>query len=274
MKYLLYSFVIKRISGGRNMDFKNDVQKQFGKSADSYVSSTIHKDGKDLVKLREMASIIGEETLLDVATGGGHTANVFAPYVKMVTAVDLTPEMLAAAEKFIKVNGHRNVDFVQGDAENLPFPNEGFDIVTCRIAPHHFPNVKKFVEEVHRVLKPNGQFLLDDNVVPEEDDFDLFYNTIEKWRDYSHYRAWKKSEWLRMLEMYDFEIYEWHRFDKTFRFDPWCNRMNLPQDEKEKLAEYMKGASQKIKNKFNIVIKADKIISFQGEAVVIKAIRR
>jgi len=256
------------------MDLKKEIQKQFGKSADSYVSSTIHKDGKDLVKLLEMASIKGAEKLLDVATGGGHTANAFAPFVKKVTAMDLTPEMLAAAEKFIKGNGHLNVDFVHGDAENLPFSNEDFDIVTCRIAPHHFPNVRKFVEEVYRVLKPNGQFLLDDNVVPEVADFDQFYNTIEKWRDYSHFRAWKKSEWLRMLEKSGFEIYEWHRFDKTFRFEPWCSRMNLPQDEMVKLAEYMKGASEKIKHKFRVVIEEDQIISFQGEAVVLKVIKR
>ncbi|MFK9092803.1 class I SAM-dependent methyltransferase [Bacillus salipaludis] len=256
------------------MDLKKDVQKQFGKSADSYVSSTIHKDGKDLLKLVEMASINGEEKLLDVATGGGHTANAFAPFVKKATAVDLTPEMLAAAEKFIKGNGHQNVDFVQGDAENLPFHNEEFDIVTCRIAPHHFSNINKFVEEVQRVLKPNGQFLLDDNVVPEADEFDQFYNTIEKVRDYSHFRAWKKSEWLRLLELSGFEIEEWHRFDKTFRFDSWCNRMNLPQVEKEKLVEYMNGSSDKIKNKFRIVIEEDQIISFQGEAVVLKAIKR
>ena len=150
------------------MDIKKDVQQQFGKSAASYVSSPIHKDGKDLLKMVEMATVTGEEHLLDIATGGGHTANAFAPLVKKVTAIDLTAEMLEAAENFIKGNGHQNVEFVQGDAEKLPFSDESFDIVTCRIAPHHFPNVDIFIKEVHRVLKPQGQFLLDDNVVPEE----------------------------------------------------------------------------------------------------------
>jgi ubiquinone/menaquinone biosynthesis C-methylase UbiE len=256
------------------MDIKKDVQQQFGKSADSYVSSSIHKDGNDLKKLVEMGRITGKEELLDIATGGGHTANAFANLVKKVTAMDLTPEMLAAAENFIRGNGHQNVDFKLGDAENLPFADCVFDIVTCRIAPHHFPNVNKFVDEVHRVLKPNGQFLLDDNVVPEEDDYDLFYNTIEKWRDYSHFRAWKKSEWLRMLEVSGFEIYEWHRFEKTFRFEPWCKRMNLPETEKNKLAQYIHGASQKVKEKFKVSIVDDQVISFQGEAIILKAIKR
>ncbi|CAH2714190.1 putative methyltransferase YcgJ [Neobacillus rhizosphaerae] len=256
------------------MDIKNDVQQQFGKSAASYVSSTIHKEGKDLQKLLQIVTISGEEELLDIATGGGHTANAFASVVKKVTAVDLTAEMLRAAENFIRGNGYQNVDFIQADAENLPFATEAFEIVTCRIAPHHFPNVNRFVEEAYRVLKANGQFLLDDNVVPEDDDFDLFYNTIEKWRDYSHFRAWRKTEWLRMLESAGFEISEWHRFEKTFHFEPWCNRMNLPQSEKEKLSEYILSASQKVKDKFRIVIENNQVVSFQGEAIVLKALKR
>jgi ubiquinone/menaquinone biosynthesis C-methylase UbiE len=256
------------------MDIKKDVQQQFGKSADSYVSSTIHKDGNDLQKLLEMAMTTGEEELLDVATGGGHAANAFASCVKKVTALDLTPEMLAAAQKYIIGNGHQNVEFIIGDAEVLPFSEGVFDIVTCRIAPHHFPNVNKFVDEVHRVLKPSGQFLLDDNVVPEEEDYDLFYNTIEKWRDYSHFRAWKKSEWLRMLEISGFEIFEWHRFEKTFHYEPWCNRMNLPEDEKDKLTQFILSASPKVKEKFKITIRDNQIISFVGEAVLLRAIKR
>lgn len=255
------------------MDMKKDVQQQFGKSADAYVSSTIHKDGKDLQKLVEMVLVTGNEKLLDVATGGGHTANAFAPLVKEVTALDLTTEMLRAAEKFIKGNGFQNVEFKTGDAENLPLSDEIYDIVTCRIAPHHFPNVKKFLQEAYRVLKPEGYFLLDDNVVPEDDEFDHFYNRIEKTRDYSHFRAWKKSEWLHMIEMVGFAIHEWHRFEKTFHFESWCNRMNLPKNEKEKLSQSFLETSQRIKDKFKVIIENGKVISFKGEAIVLKAVK-
>lgn len=256
------------------MDIKKDVQQQFGKNAASYVSSPIHKDGKDLLKMIEMAKVNGQEHLLDIATGGGHTANAFAPLVKKITAVDLTTEMLAAAENFIGKNGHRNVEFVQGDAEKLPFEDESFDIVTCRIAPHHFPNVDLFIKEVQRVLKPKGQFLLDDNVVPENQEFDQFYNTIEKMRDYSHFRAWKKSEWIQKLEDSSLEIYEWHRFEKTFHFDSWCANMKLSEPEKEDLTKYILEASQKIKDKFRLVIEKEKVFSFVGEAIILKAIKR
>lgn len=256
------------------MDIKKNIQKQFGRNAESYINSPLHKDGEDLQKLLEMASISGRELVLDVATGGGHTANGFAPFVKKVTALDMTSEMLAAAETFIIGKGHSNVEFVQGDAENLPFPEKSFDLVTCRIAPHHFPHIDQFIQEVFRVLKPTGQFLLDDNVVPEDDELDSFYNHIEKKRDYSHYRAWKKSEWLKMIELAGFEITEWHRFEKTFQFEPWCKRMQLSKEDQRELNQYILNASPKIKTKFNIRVQENHIISFQGEAILLKAVKR
>lgn len=253
------------------MNNKKEVQQQFGANADSYVTSQIHKEGKDLQILMNMAVINGHENALDIATGGGHTANALASQVKTVTAFDITSEMLSEAENFIKGNGHQNVIFIKGDAENLPFPDESFEIVTCRIAAHHFPNIRKFIAEAFRVLKQNGQFLLDDNTAPEDDDLDQFYNDIEKKRDYSHYRAWKKSEWLSMLELAGFDIVEWHLFKKTFPFDSWCGRMQLSQTEKEKLTQIFLNATQKAKRKFTIMIKNEALLSFRGEAIVLKA---
>ena len=256
------------------MDNKNDVKKQFGRSANEYVKSQIHRKGSDLKWLLEMAGLKGNEEILDVATGGGHTANAFAPYAHKVTAMDLTPEMLNAAEKFIKGNGHSNVLFMEGDAENMPFSNHHFDLVICRIAPHHFPNINKFISEAYRVLKDGGQFLLDDNVVPENDEFDHFYNKIEKMRDFSHYRAWKKTEWIQKIELAGFEIHEVSRFEKRFEFMSWCDRMQLSKQEKDDLTKLILAAPEKIKNKFRIVIEDNQVTSFWGEAMLLKAIKR
>ncbi|OEH93577.1 class I SAM-dependent methyltransferase [Bacillus solimangrovi] len=256
------------------MGIKKDVQKQFGRSADSYVTSKGHRKGKDLKKLVEIAQTNRTEQALDIATGGGHTANALAPFVQKVIAMDLTIEMLTAAEEFITSNGHHNVDFVQGDAEKLPFSDGLFDIVSCRIAAHHFPNIETFISEVHRVLKNGGQLLLDDNVASEVDEFDQFYNHIEKVRDYSHYRAWKKSEWLQMLEVKGFEIQELHRFEKQFEFHNWCERMHLSDVEKQALNELMMQSSESVKSKFRIHIENEQVISFQGEAMLLRARKR
>ncbi|WP_411842877.1 class I SAM-dependent methyltransferase [Salinicoccus sp. HZC-1] len=255
------------------MDVKQDVKNQFGRSADFYVSSDIHRNGGDLNTLVKMARAEGTENVLDVATGGGHTANALSPLVREVTAMDLTPKMLASAEQFIRGNGYSNVSFVEGDAEKMPFDDASFDIVTCRIAPHHFPNIEEFIKEVYRVLKTGGRFLLDDNVAPEADAFDHFYNKIEKIRDYSHYRAWKKTEWLRMLELEGFEIQELYRFEKHFEFEDWCNRMHLSAEEKTTLTGLMLEADEKVKQKFRVQSDSGKIQSFQGEAVLLSCIK-
>lgn len=256
------------------MDIKKDVKKQFSRSPDSYVSSKIHRLGGDLDMLIKLAQPEKSDITLDVATGGGHTANALAPLVHKVTAMDLTPKMLTSAEKFITGNGHANVEFVEGDAGNMSFEDETFDIVTCRIAPHHFPNVKDFIKETCRVLKPGGRFLLDDNVAPEVDEFDHFYNKIEKIRDCSHFRAWKKSEWLHMLEAENFEIHELHRFEKYFEFADWCSRMHLTDDEVENLTDIMLNTNGYVKHKFRIQVADGKIESFKGEAVILSAVKR
>ncbi|ARK30202.1 class I SAM-dependent methyltransferase [Halalkalibacter krulwichiae] len=250
---------------------KSNVQKQFGQNAENYVTSQTHAKGVDLKKLVGIQSFLGDEFVLDIATGGGHVANAVASRVKKVVAFDLTDEILEAARGFIEMNGHRNVEFVKGDAEQLPFSDEEFDVITCRIAAHHFPNPKAFVQEVFRTLKKGGTFLFIDNVAPELDSFDQFYNKVEKDRDYSHQRAWKKTEWIEMLEKADFDVEEMYTFKKTFIYENWTNMMKLSKENKEKLSTFMLDAPDNHHKKFNIKIEDSKIVSFQGESILIKA---
>ncbi|MDN4525627.1 class I SAM-dependent methyltransferase [Fictibacillus fluitans] len=253
------------------MDIKAKVQEQFGRNADSYITSPIHAKGKDLELMVMLSNAAPQDRLLDIATGGGHTANAFYPHVKEVTALDLTSEILAAAKRFINEQGRTNVSFVQGDAENLPFEKESFDLVTCRIAPHHFPEVKAFVSEAFRVLVPGGRFLLIDNTAPETLEYDRFYNHVEKKRDPSHYRAWRKSEWLQLLEEIGFNFEQMHAFKKDFAFDSWCSRMQLNLKDKEELEKDMLSAPEHVKEYFRIKEKEGQVQAFTGDAVFIKA---
>lgn len=251
------------------MNKKQEVQQQFGAHAEHYVTSETHAKGNDLTALLLAGNADYSDIVLDIATGGGHVANGFAPFAKQVIALDITKRMLEKAETFINGNGHKNVHFVQGDAEQLPFPNDSFTIVACRIAPHHFPSVTDFVKESYRVLKENGTFLLLDNVAPEDDIFDTFYNNVEKKRDYSHNRAYKKSEWLNIVEEAGFSVQTMQTFSKTFPFESWCNRMNLPNHKKEQLQEYMLHAPVKVKQHFHIQTDSDQIVSFQGQSILL-----
>src|SRR5438552_9494817 len=123
---------------------KTQVQDYFSRTAESYVASFSHKAGDDLKRLIELGEWDAEQQVLDIATGGGHTALAVAPYVAQVMVTDLTPRMLEKARDFILAQGITNARFQVADAEQLPFAASTFDRVTCRIAPHHFPNISQF----------------------------------------------------------------------------------------------------------------------------------
>lgn len=251
---------------------RQEVLHQFGQNAEKYVTSTIHAKGKDLEVLVEIVKAKKKTgDLLDVATGGGHVANALAPFFDKVVAFDLTPQMLEAARKFVSGNGRANVTYVQGDAQQMPFPEQAFGTVTCRIAPHHFPDVVQFAKEVYRVLRDDGLFVLIDNVAPEVDAWDHFYNEVEKRRDPSHHRAYKKSEWIALLETEGFTIESLTTFRKTFVFDDWCERMALPEQEKRALNDYMISASPETIRFFAIEITDGQVQSFAGESILLVA---
>ncbi|MFJ7847965.1 class I SAM-dependent methyltransferase [Peribacillus sp. NPDC097206] len=253
------------------MGEKDQVLSQFGKNAANYVTSKTHASGEDLDLLIKIVEKNRKDNLLDIATGGGHVVKALAPLFKQVTALDLTPEMLEKAETFITSNGIGNVSFVQGDAEQLPFSNQSFGTVTCRIAPHHFPNINRFVMESNRVLERNGLFLLIDNVAAEKDEYDHFYNYIEKKRDPSHYRAYKKTEWISLIENTGFIIESFTTFKKKFEFKKWCEMMQLPEKDQNELMAYMIAAEKETTDFLSIEVVENQVLSFQGQAMLLVA---
>ncbi|SDI45530.1 class I SAM-dependent methyltransferase [Natribacillus halophilus] len=249
------------------------VRKTFSTSADNYVKSPLHAQGEDLQVLAQTIDLSGEEKLLDIATGGGHVSNALAPWAKEVEVMDVTAEMLQAAETFIRGNGHENLRFAEGDAENIPFAAETFDASICRVAAHHFARPDVFLQETFRVTKKEGSLYLLDNTAPEIDMFDSFYNKLEKMRDPSHLRAWKKSEWIAKVEAAGFTVQHLQRFRKTFFFRDWCDRLDVAQNRRNTLQQYMKEAPEAIQQTFNIQYEDGKVLSFEGEAIMLEAIK-
>ena len=80
-----------------NSEVKAQAQERFGQFAQGYVESKGHAGGDDLERLVEIAQPQSDWLVLDVATGGGHTALKFSSSVGQVVALDLTPKMLVAA---------------------------------------------------------------------------------------------------------------------------------------------------------------------------------
>jgi ubiquinone/menaquinone biosynthesis C-methylase UbiE len=251
---------------------KHLVQEQFGAVAERYVTSAIHARGSDLARMVELARPRGDERLLDIATGGGHTALAFAPHVREVVATDLTPRMLAAAETFIREQGVANVSFQLADAEALPFPNASFDIVTTRIAPHHFPNPRQYVREVARVLRPGGLFVLDDNMAPEDRELDLFVNRFEQWRDPSHVRNHSVAEWTGWMQDAGLRVEHVEPLQaKRYEFANWTEQMRMPAAERDALEAWLIAAPARYAEFCQIAVEGGHVQSLAGRYGIIVA---
>jgi ubiquinone/menaquinone biosynthesis C-methylase UbiE len=247
---------------GEQEQSKEVVKRQFGQNAEKYVTSESHAKGSDLTLLVEWLHPRPDWVALDIATGGGHTAKALAPHVAHVVATDLTPRMLAKAAGHIKVE-HPNVWYVVADAEALPFLDETFDVVTCRIAPHHFPDPEKFVREAARVLKPNGQFLLIDNVVPEDNRLAAFINKVEKTRDESHVRCLSMREWRKLFTASGMTEYRSSSRKKTYDFPVWVTRTTDNSEQIANTEKLLIDADQEIKKYFSIIIEQGNVVSLQ-----------
>ena len=202
---------------------KTLVQEQFGKTAASYLTSTPHALGKSLERLVTLTAPQKTWRVLDIATGGGHVAYTFAPHVARVWATDITQEMLDMVKGEAAKRGLANLRTTYAKAEALPFEDENFDLVTCRIAPHHFDSIPEFLAEAHRVLKPGGTIAVVDNVVPEGSVGD-YINAFERFRDPSHLRAWHMEEWRAALKKAGFAIGHEEQIFKQMEFKSWAAR--------------------------------------------------
>ena len=129
------------------------VRSQFGVAAADYATSEVHAKGESLARIVELAAPQTTWHVLDVATGAGHMAAAFAPHVASVVASDITKEMLTEAGKLAASRNLLNMTTATAEAGSLPFADETFDLVCCRLAAHHFPSLERFVSEVRRVLK-------------------------------------------------------------------------------------------------------------------------
>ncbi|HPR98111.1 MAG TPA: methyltransferase domain-containing protein [Methanomassiliicoccales archaeon] len=175
------------------------VQEIFGKRAEGYVKSASHADKEVLERVGEMCGDLHDKLALDVATGTGHVAMHLAPAAGTVIGLDLTRRMLEVAREEAVKRSISNIAWLRGDVRSLPFPDGSFHAVTCRRAPHHFPDINKALKEMARVLKDDGVMVIDDRSVPDDPEVDRTMNHLDLLHDRSHVREYGRREWEEML---------------------------------------------------------------------------
>ncbi len=258
---------------------KELVQQQFGANAAKYATSKVHAKGASLARLVELVQPQADWQALDIATAAGHTALTFAPHVAHVVASDLTPEMLTVATQQAEQKGISNISFETADAENLPFGNGRFNLVTCRIAPHHFPHIDRFLAESARVLQPDGILAVVDNIAPGSRlrgkkaqrlrDAGDYYNAFEKLRDPSHFRCLSLDEWIGGFMQAGFTILHQETAFKQMSFGPWAARMQVSKDDTTRLKAMLVQAPEKVAEFLVPEFDGDNISFRLTEAIVV-----
>ncbi|MGM8364197.1 class I SAM-dependent methyltransferase [Virgibacillus sp. W0181] len=240
------------------MERKEKVQAMFSKNKQGYITSSTHSKVDDFLTewLQPHQSMIA----LDVATGGGHVAKMLSNKVDAVFATDITEAMLENTRNHLK--DIKNIHYLIADAEQLPFLDETFDIVTCRIAAHHFPNPELFIYDVQRVLKKNGTFLFIDNVSPNDYYLAQYINTLEKMRDHSHVESRSITTWKKYFQTAHFDITKEHLRKKVLPFDEWVRRTLDDQATIDQVKMHLLNAPSYIKSYFQLKTNNTKIDSF------------
>jgi len=187
--------------------------------AEAFRESPTHRDGPDLDLLVEWCDPGDGVKVLDVATGGGHVARRLREEGCTVVTVDPAPGMKAD---------------VVAPADHLPFEDGSFDVVTCRIAAHHFPDIRAAVAEMARVS--NQLLVIEDNLFRGED-----VEKAERLRDPTHVRCYSEDEWKTFVEDAGFEVEQLERFDRRQRVDMWLERVETPPADARRVRELLAG---------------------------------
>jgi SAM-dependent methyltransferase len=189
----------------------------WSKRAEAFRTSPTHASGEDLELVVEWCEPGEGVTVLDVATGGGHVARRLREEGCTVVTLDPAPGMRAD---------------VLGRAEDIPFADDSFDAVACRIAPHHFADVLAATKEMARVARE--RVVIEDNVF-----FDEASEEAERLRDPTHVRCYSESEWRSFFDLAGLDVVAERRFDRRVPIAGWLERVDTPPEDADRVKGLM-----------------------------------
>ncbi len=185
--------------------------------AEAYRTSAIHSQGEDLDLVVEWCEPAEGVTVLDVATGGGHVARRLREAGATVVTVDPAPGMQADTT---------------APAEALPFADDSFDAVACRVAAHHFHDVLAAVKEMARVAR-HRVVICDNTFISETSE------EADRLRDPSHVRNYSAPEWHSFFELAGLQVADEAFMQRPLEIDPWLERAGTPAADQPRVKELL-----------------------------------
>lgn len=152
---------------------KQQVEQMFDNISGKYdLLNRILSMGIDVSWRKKVVKSVKKEkpkSILDIATGTGDLAIAMAKATDAkITGFDLSAGMLEVGKVKVKdENLQDQIEMIQGDAENMPFEDNSFDVITVSFGVRNFENLEKGLNEIYRVLKPGGKFIILEFSQPE-----------------------------------------------------------------------------------------------------------
>jgi ubiquinone/menaquinone biosynthesis C-methylase UbiE len=201
-------------------DQRDLVRARFTRTAEQFSSFSLSTRSAEAGRLVALAAPRGDELALDLACGPGTFTRAFAPRVKFIHGLDITPALLARARAAAAKENLVNCVFECGDAYALPYAAAKFDLAACAYALHHMENPAAAMQELARVVRPGGRFALVDIVVPDGCD-PAAANAIERARDVSHCSTFFREELHALCGAAGFRVLSSEPSERLRSFNDW-----------------------------------------------------
>jgi ubiquinone/menaquinone biosynthesis C-methylase UbiE len=197
------------------------VRDRFTRTAEVFGGSILATRSAEAKILAEMVAAKKSDWAVDLASGTGALALAFAPRVRWICGLDLTPAMLAVAQRAARESKTTNAAFALGNAQQIPFPNESLDLALTSYALHHVPDAGRVIGEMSRVLKRGGRAGVIDIFSLEDPRSAEMHDRIERVRDPSHTRTLPRSEFESLFAANGLRIVDSRVEEHPVSFDHW-----------------------------------------------------
>ncbi len=203
-------------------DFSKRVQSEFTRQARQMASSPVFKDEAVLRRFQRAVGQSPHDRVLDVACGPGILAEAIAPQVRQVNGIDATPEMIRLARERFEKAALPNGGFDVAAADQLPFEDAAFEQVVTRLSFHHFHDVPAALNEIRRVLRPNGRLTVADIVTSDDPDRSLLHNSLEQLRDPTHVHFFSRAQLVSLISAAGFVVLNEDAWEQQRSFEEWA----------------------------------------------------
>jgi SAM-dependent methyltransferase len=204
--------------------------------------------------------VFSDEEVLDIATGAGFLAFKFAKVAGNVIGIDLTREMLERAEELRMQKDIANVEFKEGDVEDLPFSDESFDLVLCRYSFHHFPHPETVLDEMKRVCKRQGKVLIIDGTAPKNEGKSSFLNRMEFLHNPSHLRLYSFTELRKLFFACGIALIKEDSYGLDFYLDEWLDMADLDVKTRNMVDGLMRSCIENDRCRLNVRLEDGRVL--------------